>query len=90
MTIGKKISKESDPTFQKKVSEGEMSKVIDRNEEGVIGEITEPMIRFTLRLPIELADRLDEMRSSRVGSVSRNQWILEAIAEKLGSKQQGN
>lgn len=40
-------------------------------------------IRFTLRIPEKMIKNLDTDRESRVGNVSRNQWILEAIAEKL-------
>jgi predicted HicB family RNase H-like nuclease len=39
--------------------------------------------RFTLRIPQSLIDRIDHDRKSRVGSVSRNQWIIEAIAKQI-------
>lgn len=42
--------------------------------------------RFTLRLPSKLIDSLDKHRSKRMGNISRNQWIVEAIADKLASK----
>lgn len=40
-------------------------------------------VRFTLRIPAQLIEKIDDDRSARVGSVSRNQWVLEAIYEKL-------
>ena len=39
--------------------------------------------RFTLRIPQKLIDKIDKNRNLRVGNVSRNQWILEAVAEKF-------
>lgn len=39
--------------------------------------------RFTLRVPQKLLEKIDKDRRSRIGSVSRNQWILEAISERL-------
>ena len=40
-------------------------------------------VRFTLRIPYKLINKIDQDRKSRIGNVSRNQWILEAVAEKL-------
>jgi len=40
--------------------------------------------RFTLRIPKELLTGIDKKRKNAVGKVSRNQWILEVIAERLG------
>lgn len=40
--------------------------------------------RFTLRIPKALLSGIDKKRKSSVGKVSRNQWILEVIAAKLG------
>jgi predicted HicB family RNase H-like nuclease len=42
-------------------------------------------VRFTLRIPQKIVEKVDESRSQRVGNVSRNQWILEAISENLAS-----
>lgn len=39
--------------------------------------------RFTLRGPDSYLKRIDEARKKKVGNVSRNQWILEAIEEML-------
>jgi len=44
---------------------------------------TDEEIRFTLRIPQKMIEKIDKDRSIRVGNVSRNQWILEAVAEKF-------
>jgi len=43
---------------------------------------------MNLRLPPKLLQAIDDSRNFRVGSVSRNTWILEAISEKLARKKQ--
>lgn len=35
--------------------------------------------RLTLRIPQWLMDKVDEKRKKRVGSISRNLWILEQL-----------
>jgi len=40
-------------------------------------------IRFTLRISEKIINKIDSDRESRIGNVSRNQWILEAISERL-------
>jgi len=40
-------------------------------------------VRFTLRIPNFLIDGIDEKRKTKFGKISRNQWILQAISEKL-------
>ncbi len=40
-------------------------------------------VRFTLRIPANLIRKIDEDRKTRIGSVSRNQWILEAISKAV-------
>lgn len=39
--------------------------------------------RINLRLPGETFEAIDGCRAARPGTVSRNTWITEAIAEKL-------
>jgi hypothetical protein len=46
-------------------------------------------VRFTLRAPRYLFSKIDEFRGARVGKVSRNTWILEAITEKLQRERRG-
>lgn len=50
-------------------------------------DLLEEMIRFTLRIPKEMINGVDTHRKKRVGNVSRNNWILEAIAEKVKLEQ---
>ena len=40
-------------------------------------------IKFTLRLAKAVMDQIDTEIRTRPGKVSRNQWIVEAIAERL-------
>lgn len=42
--------------------------------------------RFTLRIPSMMLQQIDKQRKKKVGKFSRNNWILEAIEEKLMSK----
>jgi len=44
---------------------------------------TETDIRFTLRIPSKLIRKIDDSRKDRIGNVSRNQWILEAISKSI-------
>lgn len=39
--------------------------------------------RINLRLPSEMLEAIDSERLQRVGNVSRNTWIAEAVQEKL-------
>ena len=42
------------------------------------------MLKHTsLRLPVETMAAIDAARQKRVGSVSLNTWLAEAVAEKL-------
>jgi predicted HicB family RNase H-like nuclease len=41
------------------------------------------MGRATLRIPRDVVEAIDAECSRRVGSVSRNTWIIEAVMEKL-------
>ena len=42
--------------------------------------------RFTLRIPHKIIQKIDILRAQKVGKLSRNSWILEAICEKMKSK----
>lgn len=46
-------------------------------------EIPEELSRFTIRIPNGLVKMIDDHRKSKVGNISRNTWILEAIAKRL-------
>lgn len=43
--------------------------------------------RFILRIPHELLQKIDHHRRTRVGKVSRNQWLIEAASYFLKSIQ---
>jgi hypothetical protein len=49
-------------------------------------KVTEPTVN--VRVPIQLLAQLDELRGERVGKVSRNTWILEAIEDKIKREKQ--
>jgi hypothetical protein len=40
-------------------------------------------IRFTLHIPGPLCQELDRVREGRPLKISRHQWVLEAILEKI-------
>lgn len=40
-------------------------------------------IRVTLRIPKKMITRIDKARKIRVGTVSRNQWIVEVLAKQI-------
>lgn len=40
-------------------------------------------IKFTLRIPAKMTAKIDKDRKNMIGTVSRNQWILEAIDKQL-------
>ncbi len=46
--------------------------------------------RINLRLSAETFALIDAARADRLGSVSRNTWITEAIAEKLARETSNN
>jgi hypothetical protein len=45
----------------------------------------DPLMSFTLRMRRSLVSRVDEAAARRPGSVSRNTWIVEAVAEQLAA-----
>lgn len=82
MTVKKKAPK-SQPSVQYNIDD-----IINRGGKTTADSTPkineEDEIRFTLRIPEKIIKKLDADRESRIGNVSRNQWILEAIAERLG------
>ena len=40
-------------------------------------------VRFTLHIPGPLCQELDQLRGARPLKISRHQWVLEAILEKI-------
>jgi hypothetical protein len=47
------------------------------------GDREKEEVRFTLRIPCGLIKKIDTSRESRVGNVSRNQWIIETISNAV-------
>jgi hypothetical protein len=80
MTIKKKASKK--PHIQYDIDD-----IINRGGQTAIDSRQKSQqeieIRFTLRIPEKLIKKIDSDRCERVGNVSRNQWILEAIAKRF-------
>jgi hypothetical protein len=37
----------------------------------------------SIRVPLSALEKIDTLRKKRVGNVSRNTWILEAIEDKI-------
>lgn len=87
MTIKRKASKSHNyvqSDIEEKV-EKKLKEVINRGG-GVAQErknLVDPEIRFTLRIQESLIKKIDKARKPRVGNISRNQWILEAISQAL-------
>ncbi|KKL80190.1 hypothetical protein LCGC14_2007260 [marine sediment metagenome] len=79
MVIKKKETKKTPvlPSIEDIINRGGATTI----ESKVSEQTLESEIRFTLRIPAKLIKKVDEARSSRVGNVSRNQWILEAISK---------
>lgn len=42
--------------------------------------------RLTLRLPKWLLNKIDEKRKQRIGTISRNLWILEILEKEISNK----
>ena len=93
MTIKKKIDKKDQET--KSIEERKAEFINSGGKSpGEIGhdvpnsgtELLEELIRFTLRIPKEMVNEIDTHRKKRIGNVSRNNWILEAISEKMKSE----
>lgn len=82
MVIKRKETKEDAVTIEEVINRGSNT-AIESIEADQRAESSESEARFTLRIPSSLMNRVDEARSSRVGKVSRNQWILEVINKAI-------
>ena len=93
VVIKRKGSKNNQEIAQEVDNEHEIAYLIERGgavakEEPTQSSTTDVPareFRFTLRGPASLLQEIDQAKKSRIGSVSRNQWILEAIEERLHS-----
>lgn len=68
-----------DPAFQHYLQKGgSAAKVqVEASEE------TPKDVRFTLHIPGSLCQELEGLRKARPFKISRHQWVLEAISEKI-------
>lgn len=78
MVISKKIEKEEVPvsTIERIINKG-------GSTTAEASEVLKKETKFTLRVPLEMIEKLDKERSSRVGNISRHQLILELINKGL-------
>lgn len=87
MTVKKKNSNTID--LREKMDEHLTNEIINRggktsaDESIFIDSKEHKEFRFTLRISEDLIKKIDMDRRSRVGNISRNQWILETIHKAL-------
>lgn len=88
MVIKKKAIKKETIPQNVSIDEQAINEIIERGGKTTLENQPPPEqeTRFTLRLPYKLIDMIDENRKKRIGNVSRNQWIIEAVSTKLESK----
>jgi predicted HicB family RNase H-like nuclease len=90
MTVKKLIKKQ--PVIQKNKEElidqfiGGGGKTTQESSPPTQEPAIEPETRFTLRLPKSLDKMIESHRKSKVGNISKNTWILEAIHNRLEDK----
>ena len=61
----------------------EVSQVINRGGSSTKAMDEKKERIFNLRVPEEMVEKVDALRKARIGQVSRNTWILEAIEDKI-------
>ena len=66
---------EDAPAFQQYLQKG--------GSAGKSQQETPKDVRFTLQVPGHLCHDLDQLREARPIKISRHQWVLEAILEKI-------
>jgi hypothetical protein len=79
MAVKRKASRTEKPRSQ------DIESIINRGGKTTVesNAISDDEIRFTLRIPSKMTAKIDKDRKNMIGSVSRNQWILEAIDKQL-------
>ena len=71
------------PQAQREPTQDDIDRVIGKAEARDDRPVTpEAEVRFTLVLPVSMADRVDAARK-KAGGIARLAWIRLAIAEKL-------
>ena len=66
---------QEDPAFRQYLSKGGSAA---KTQQGAPKDV-----RFTLHIPGSLCQDLDQLREARPLKISRHQWVLEAILEKM-------
>ncbi len=74
------VVKVNNPKSQ--VDEKEAQEFIEKGG-SLPGKTEEGDHRLTLRLPKWLLEKIDQKRKQRIGSISRNLWILEQIEKSI-------
>ncbi len=69
-----------DPAFQHYLSKGGSAA---KGQQEASQEAAPKDVRFTLHIPGSLCQELDQLRHARPLKISRHQWVLEAILEKI-------
>jgi len=71
----------------KEIKQYDIEDVISRGGkttyENNLVEKKEFQFKFTMRVPHKLVAAMDVRRKERPGNISRNQWIIEAILDRL-------
>jgi hypothetical protein len=66
---------QDDPAFQQYLQKGGSAAKSQQE--------TPKDVRFTLQIPGPMCQDLDQLRQARPIKISRHQWVLEAILEKI-------
>jgi hypothetical protein len=85
MAVKKKQSKETSyqPNVDDIINRGGTTTLESQQVNEQANELEKDEARFTLRIPQSLIDQIDRKRKERVGNVSRNQWIIESIVDRM-------
>ena len=81
------VSRSDDGKIAALVAAGGSSAITEAEKKAIARQkrqekkLTEPTVN--VRVPADLLEQMDELRSKRVGNISRNTWILEAIEDKI-------
>ena len=71
---------QDDPGFQQYLRKGGSAA---KGQQEASQEAAPKDVRFTLHIPGALCQELDQLRHARPLKISRHQWVLEAILEKI-------
>lgn len=80
MTI-KKLSKNDQDKLARQFIEGGGKTAEESNSNSSASKKQD--LRFSLRIPKQLVEMIDDQCRNQVGNISRNTWILEAISQRL-------